>query len=40
MRFGTKAEALSVEQRDLFEETWEADLAELEAQVYNRWPTA
>ena len=33
MRFGAKAEALSAEQRDLFQETWESDLAELEAQV-------
>ncbi|MES3041514.1 MAG: IS66 family transposase [Pseudomonadota bacterium] len=33
MRFGAKAEALSAEQRDLFQETWEADLAELEARV-------
>lgn len=33
MRFGVKNEALSTEQRDLFEESWEADLAELEAQV-------
>ncbi|MEC5159743.1 hypothetical protein RCH08_000871 [Janthinobacterium sp. CG_S6] len=32
-RFGAKAEALSSEQRDLFQETWEADLAELEARV-------
>jgi transposase len=33
MRFGAKAEAFSAEQRDLFQETWESDLAELEAQV-------
>ena len=33
MRFGAKAEALSTEQRDLFQETWESDLAELEARV-------
>ena len=33
MRFGAKAEALSADQRDLFQETWESDLAELEAQV-------
>lgn len=33
MRFGVKNEALSAEQRDLFQETYEADLAELEAQV-------
>lgn len=33
MRFGVKAEALSAEQRDLFQESWESDLAELEAQV-------
>lgn len=33
MRFGAKAEAFSVAQRDLFQETWESDLAELEAQV-------
>jgi transposase len=36
MRFGAKAEALSIEQRDLFQETWESDLAELEAQVDTR----
>ena len=29
MRFGAKAEALSAEQRDLLQETWEADLADL-----------
>ena len=33
MRFGAKAEALSAEQRELFQETWESDLAELEAKV-------
>ena len=33
MRFGAKNEALSAEQRDLFAETWEADLAALEAQA-------
>lgn len=33
MRFGAKAEALSVEQRDLTQETWESDLAELEARI-------
>jgi transposase len=33
MRFGAKAEALSIEQRNLFQETWESDLAELEARV-------
>lgn len=33
MRFGAKAEALSADQRDLFQETWETDLAELEARV-------
>ena len=33
MRFGAKAEALSAQQRDLFQETWESDLAELEAEV-------
>src|ERR1044071_807307 len=33
MRFGAKAEAFSAEQRDLFQETWESDLAELEAEV-------
>jgi transposase len=33
MRFGTKSEALSADQRDLFQETWESDLAELEALV-------
>jgi transposase len=33
MRFGAKAEAFSAEQRDLFQETWEADLAELKAKV-------
>jgi transposase len=32
-RFGAKVEALSAGQRDLFQETWESDLAELEAQV-------
>ena len=33
MRFGAKTEALSADQRDLFQETWESDLAELEAKV-------
>jgi transposase len=33
MRFGAKSEALAVEQRDLFEESWESDRAELEARI-------
>ena len=33
MRFGKKSEALSAEQRDLFEETWESDLGEIQAEV-------
>jgi len=33
MRFGAKNEALTTEQRDLFDETWESDRAELEAQI-------
>jgi transposase len=33
MRFGVKNEALSAEQRDLFQETYVSDLAELEAKV-------
>ena len=33
MRFANKSEAFSAEQRDLFEETWNTDLAAMEAEV-------
>ena len=33
IRFGVKTEALGAEQRELFEETWSSDLAELEQRV-------
>nr|WP_232034164.1 IS66 family transposase [Mycoavidus cysteinexigens] len=33
LRFGHKSEALTSEQRSLFEETWETDLGEIQAQV-------
>ena len=33
MRFGVRSEALTVEQRDLFQETWVSDLAAAEAEL-------
>jgi transposase len=33
IRFANKSEAFSVEQRDLFEETWDTDLAAMEAEL-------
>ena len=33
MRFGVRSEALTVEQRDLFQETWTSDLAAAEAEL-------
>jgi transposase len=36
MRFGAKSEALSIEQRNLFEESWESDRAELEARINSK----
>ena len=33
MRYGVKSEALAPEQRDVFEETWTADLAAIEAEI-------
>ena len=33
MRFGVRSEALTVEQRDLFQETWASDLAAAEAEL-------
>ena len=33
MRFGVRNEALSAEQRDLFQETWASDLAAAEAEL-------
>ena len=33
MRYGVKSEALAQVQRDLFEETWNTDLAAVEAEV-------
>ena len=33
MRFGVRSEALTVEQRDLFQETWASDIAAAEAEL-------
>ena len=40
MRFGVRSEALTVEQRDLFEETWASDLAAAEAELAKQQASA
>ncbi len=39
LRFGVKTEALNAEQRELFEETWSSDLAELDQRIDALQPT-